>query len=48
MQKHILSLDASNNEDFDKEWLVEAKHRAEDIDADLVQPIGTEETSLMR
>ena len=42
-QKLILSLDASDEEDLDKEWLVEAKRRAAEIDSGLVQPIGAEE-----
>jgi putative addiction module component (TIGR02574 family) len=42
-QKLILSLESSNDEDLDKEWLLEAKRRAVELDNGEVQPIPAEE-----
>ena len=37
-QKLILSFEPSNEEDIEKEWLLEAKRRAVEIDNGEVQP----------
>ena len=42
-QKLILSLDASNEEDLDEEWLLEAQNRAKELDEGSVQPIPADE-----
>jgi len=42
-QKLILSLESSNDEDLEKEWLLEAKRRAVEIDNGEVQPIPADE-----
>ena len=42
-QKLILSLDADNEQDMDQEWLLEAHHRAKELDEGSVQPISAEE-----
>lgn len=42
-QKLILSLDSSYDEDLEKEWLLEAKRRAVEIDNGEVQPIPADE-----
>ena len=42
-QRLILSLESSNDEGFEKEWLLEAKRRAVEIDKGEVQPVPAEE-----
>jgi putative addiction module component (TIGR02574 family) len=42
-QRLILSLESSNGEGLEKEWLLEAKRRAVEIDKGEVQPIPAEE-----
>ena len=42
-QKLILSLDASDQDNFDEEWLLEAQRRAQELDDGVVQPIPAEE-----
>ncbi len=42
-QKLILSLDTTNQGELDEAWLVEAKHRAQELDEGIVQPIPAEE-----
>ena len=42
-QRLILSLDASNEEGLEQEWLLEAKRRAREIDSGAVQPITAEQ-----
>ena len=42
-QRLILSLESSNDEGLDKEWLLEAKRRAVEIDKGEVQPVSAEE-----
>ena len=42
-QKLILSLESSNDGDLDKEWLLEARRRAVEIDNGEVTPIPAEE-----
>ena len=42
-QKLILSLDAANEQNMDEEWLVEAQHRAKELDNGSVQPIPADE-----
>ncbi len=42
-QKLILSLDATSQEDLDEAWLLKAKHRAQELDDGIVQPIPAEE-----
>ena len=38
-QKLILSLDDSNQDNLDDDWLLEAQRRAQELDDGLVQPI---------
>ena len=42
-QRLILSLESSNDEGMEKEWLLEAKRRAVEIDKGEVQPVPAEE-----
>ena len=42
-QKLILSFDASDQDDLDEEWLLEAQRRAQELDDGVVQPIPAEE-----
>lgn len=42
-QKLILSLESSNEENLDNEWLLEAKQRAVELDSGEVQPISADE-----
>jgi len=42
-QKLILSLDASNAENVDEQWLVAAQSRAKELDNGSVQPISADE-----
>jgi putative addiction module component (TIGR02574 family) len=42
-QRLILSLESSNDEGLEKEWLLEAKRRAVEIDKGEVQPVPAEE-----
>lgn len=42
-QRLILSLEPSNDEGLEKEWLLEAKRRAVEIDKGEVQPVPAEE-----
>ena len=42
-QKLILSLESSNEEDLDKEWPLEAKRRAVELDNGEIQAIPAEE-----
>ena len=42
-QKLIPSLDASDQDNFDEEWLLEAQRRAQELDDGVVQPIPAEE-----
>ncbi len=42
-QKLILSLESSNDGNLDKEWLLEARRRAVEIDNGEVKPIPAEE-----
>ena len=42
-QRLILSLESSNDEGVEKEWLLEAKRRAVEIDKGEVQPVSAEE-----
>ena len=42
-QRLILSLESSNEEGVEKEWLLEAKRRAVEIDKGEVQPVPAEE-----
>ncbi len=41
--KLLLSLDAPSDDEIAKDWLIEAAHRARDLDAGLVQPVPAEE-----
>jgi putative addiction module component (TIGR02574 family) len=42
-QRLILSLESLNDEGLEKEWLLEAKRRAVEIDKGEVQPVPAEE-----
>ena len=42
-QKLILSFDASDQDDLDEEWLLEAQRRAQELDDGIVLPIPAEE-----
>jgi len=42
-QKLLLSLDVPTVEEIEQDWLVEAHHRAREIDEGIVQPISAEE-----
>ena len=42
-QRLILSLESSNDEELEKEWLLEAKRRAVEIDRGEVEPVPAEE-----
>ncbi len=45
-QKLILSLDTPDKVNLDEAWLVEAQHRAQEIDDGTVQPIPAEEVRI--
>ena len=45
-QRLILSLESSNDEGLEKEWLQEAKRRAVEIDKGEVQPVPAEEVAM--
>ncbi len=38
-QKLLLSLDMPTEEEIEQDWLVEARHRAKELDEGIVQPI---------
>jgi len=38
-QKLLLSLDVPTEEEIEQDWLVEARHRAKELDEGIVQPI---------
>ena len=42
-QKLLLSLDSLSESEIAEEWLIEAQHRARELDAGTVQPISAEE-----
>lgn len=44
-QKLLSSLDAPGIEEIEQSWLLEAKHRAEQIDSGAVQPVPMEEVT---
>ena len=41
-QKLLLSLDSPSEDEIDTDWLLEAYHRAEDLDKGIVEPISAE------
>ena len=45
-QKLLLSLDSPSENEISADWLLEASHRAKDIDSGLVQPIPADEVRL--
>ncbi len=45
-QRLILSLESSNDEELEKEWLLEAKRRAVEIDRGEVEPVPAEEVRI--
>jgi len=42
-QKLLLSLDTSSEEEIAEDWLMEAQHRARELDEGLAQPVPAEE-----
>jgi len=42
-QKLLLSLDVPTTEEIEEDWLLEACHRAKELDEGIVQPISAEE-----
>ena len=45
-QRLILSLESSNDEELEKEWLLEAKRRAVEIDRGELEPVPAEEVRI--
>jgi putative addiction module component (TIGR02574 family) len=45
-QKLLLSLDSPSEDEMSDDWLLEASHRAKDLDKGLVQPISAEDVRL--
>ena len=42
-QKLLLSLDSGSEDEIESDWLLEARHRAKELDEGIVQPIPAEE-----
>ena len=42
-QQLLLSLDTPTTDEIEEDWLLEAQHRAREIDEGIVQPIPAEE-----
>ena len=42
-KKLLLSLDTPTTDEIEEDWLLEAQHRAREIDEGIVQPIPAEE-----